>query len=274
MLHERARLELELGERDGDVEDAKRQAARWAQFQRVVEQAESVLDPWPFPAEGDFSVLRGAILDAERGLGLSRSSVAFRPDSQVAAGFRGVRVEAIERGDSVNLWAFLKRVSQWNAPLAPVELTLAEESGGAGSVRLAMTWIGLWSEDGSVTDLSSEALGHLDNWLRRVRDDWGRKALKRDIFRKVTEPASVVSIEPTVSPSPPEAGPLRLVGFIFSGGSMGEENPLAAVRYEGRMWLVRPGDSIGTYRVERLVVGEEIHLVDPDTGETVRLVLE
>jgi hypothetical protein len=137
-----------------------------------------------------------------------------------------------------------------------------------------MTWIGLWSEDGSVTDLSLEALGHLESWLRRVRDDGGRKAPKRDIFRKVTEPVSVVSSEPPVSPSPPEAGPLRLVGFIFSGGTTGEENPLAAVRYEERMWLVRPGDSIGTYRVERLVVGEEIHLVDPDSGETIRLVLE
>ncbi len=148
-LSERTRLEQELREQDEEVGAGNRQAARWAQLQRVVGQAQAVLEPWQSPAEGDFSVLRSAILDAERGLALSRSAVEFRPESQVATGFRGVRVEAIEKGDFISLWIFLDRVSQWNGPLAPVELTLVEESGEVGLARLTVTWIGLWPEEGS-----------------------------------------------------------------------------------------------------------------------------
>lgn len=123
-------------------------------------------------------------------------------------------------------------------------------------------------------ELTPEGLAHLEIWLQRESDDERTGAPRRNIFRKAADPAPAVLSESGVSPSPPDSSPLRLVGFIFSGGTMGDEHPQAAVRFEGRMWLVRPGDSVGIYRVERLVVGEEIHLVHADSGEKIRLVLE
>ena len=149
VVDERAGLERELRKGEVDIEAGERQAFRWAQLQRVVVEAQAVLEPWHSPAKGDFSNLRSAILDAERGLSLSRSAVEFRPESRVVPGFRGVRVKATEKGDFFSLWTFLDRVSQWNAPLAPVELTLAEEAGGVGLAWLTVTWVGLWPEDGS-----------------------------------------------------------------------------------------------------------------------------
>ncbi len=122
-------------------------------------------------------------------------------------------------------------------------------------------------------DLSSQALVHLEGWLRRVRQDEGVSPPRRDIFRKVTEPDPVNPL-PIAQQSSPEASPLQLVGFIFSGGPEGEENPSAAVRFEGRMLLVREGDSVGAYRVKSMVVGEEIELTTGETtGETIRLLL-
>ncbi len=144
----RARLELGLAEREEELQVAKRQAHRWTQLERVVGEAQAVLEPWHAPAKGDFSNLRTAILDAERGLPLSRGLLEFRPESQVAAGFRGVRVKATEVGDFFSLWAFLERVSQWKAPLAPVELTLVADRSGVGLAKLTVTWVGLWPEDG------------------------------------------------------------------------------------------------------------------------------
>jgi hypothetical protein len=119
-------------------------------------------------------------------------------------------------------------------------------------------------------DLSPQALVHLDSWLRRVRQDQGVSPPRRNIFRKVTEPGPESPLH-VVPPSSPEASRPQLVGFIFAGGPDGEESPSAAVRFEGRMFLVKVGDSVGPYRVKRMVVGEEIEL--EDAGETIRLLL-
>ncbi len=146
LVEGRARLGIELAERGEELQVAESHAHRWTELERVVGEAQTVLEPWHEPAEGDFSPLRTAILDAERGLSLTRGSVEFRPESQVAAGFRGVRVKATEIGDFFSLWAFLERVSQWNAPLAPVELTLVEDRSGVGLAKLTVTWVGLWPE--------------------------------------------------------------------------------------------------------------------------------
>ena len=142
----RARLAIELAERGEELRVVKSRAHRWTELERIVGEAQTVLEPWHEPVEGDFFPLRTAILDAERGLSLTRGMVEFRPESQVAAGFRGVRVKATEIGDFFSLWAFLERVSQWNAPLAPVELTLVEDRSGVGLAKLTVTWIGLWPE--------------------------------------------------------------------------------------------------------------------------------
>ena len=119
-------------------------------------------------------------------------------------------------------------------------------------------------------DLSPQALVHLEGWLRRARQDEGVSPPRRNIFLRVTAP-DPASPQLVVALSSPEASRPQLVGFIFAGRPEGEESPLAAVRFEGRMLLVRAGDSVGKYRVKRMVVGEEIEL--EDAGETIRLPL-
>jgi len=119
-------------------------------------------------------------------------------------------------------------------------------------------------------DLSPQALVHLESWLRRTKRDDGVSPPRRDIFRTIVE-LDAASPLPFVAPSSPEAIRPQLVGFIFAGGADGEMSPSAAVRYEGRMSLVKEGDSVGPYRVKRMVVGEEIELIAAD--ETIRLLL-
>jgi len=144
MVEGRARLAIVLAERDEELRSAESHAHRWTELERVVGEAQTILEPWHEPPEGDFSPLRAAILDAESGLSLTRGAVEFRPESQVEAGFRGVRVKATEIGDFFSLWTFLERVSKLNAPLAPMELNLVEDRSGVGLAKLTVTWIGLW----------------------------------------------------------------------------------------------------------------------------------
>jgi hypothetical protein len=64
----------------------------------------------------------------------------------------------------------------------------------------------------------------------------------------------------------------RLTGFVFSGGRI--DQPVAAIGFEGRMWLVGVGENVGPFRVEEIVVGEEAYLVHQETGESLRLTIK
>ena len=119
---------------------------------------------------------------------------------------------------------------------------------------------------------SEETIGHLENWFRKVEASEGgsTKTTIRDIFRKWTEPeratpAPAVAAEPIFEVVMP-----RLTGFVLEGGN---RPSVAAIRYEGRMWLVEAGDLIGPYRVEKLIAGEEVLLVEVDSGEELLLTL-
>ncbi len=120
---------------------------------------------------------------------------------------------------------------------------------------------------------SEETIGHLENWFRKMEasESGSKRAALRDIFRRGTEPERA-------SPAPTEARePIvevvlpRLTGFVFEGGQRG---PVAAIRYDGRMWLVEAGDTIGPYRIESLVAGEEVVLVELESGEELKLLLQ
>jgi hypothetical protein len=64
----------------------------------------------------------------------------------------------------------------------------------------------------------------------------------------------------------------RLTGFVFSGGRI--DQPVAAIRFEGRMWLVGVGEQVGPFRVEDMEVGEEATLVHEESGESLRLTIQ
>ncbi len=120
---------------------------------------------------------------------------------------------------------------------------------------------------------SEETIGYLENWFRKMEasDSSSNRAALRDIFRKGTEPERALPApretrEPIVEVVLP-----RLTGFVLDGGQRG---PVAVIRYEGRMWLVAAGDAIGPYRIESLVAGEEVLLVELESGEELKLLLQ
>jgi hypothetical protein len=67
-------------------------------------------------------------------------------------------------------------------------------------------------------------------------------------------------------------GAPRLVGFVFPEGRSGEA--LAAVQFEGTMWLVGAGQRLGPYLVSRVVAGESVTLLDEMSGDSLELVLD
>jgi len=119
---------------------------------------------------------------------------------------------------------------------------------------------------------SDETIGHLERWFRKV-EEWepsSKATTLRDIFRKGTEPERAAPAPPETAEPIIEVIPPRLTGFVLEGGEGGS---VAAIRYEGRMWLVEVGDLMGPYRVEKLIVGEEVLLVEVESGEELLLTL-
>jgi hypothetical protein len=121
---------------------------------------------------------------------------------------------------------------------------------------------------------SEEAIGRLERWLKKTEGSSSRLETSslRDIFRTTAEPIQMKPPSSDAPESEPQvaAGLPRLTGFVLEGAHGG---PVAAIRYEGRMWLVEVGNSIGRYRVEKLVAGEEVVLVEVESGEELLLSL-
>jgi hypothetical protein len=121
--------------------------------------------------------------------------------------------------------------------------------------------------------LSEEKIRHLEKWVKGKDENRAPSSL-RDIFGKET--VAVPSSPPIVSPPPksPEdpSGPV-LKGFVFTRGGQGGSQPLAAIDYEGQMFLVDVGDTVGPYRVESVEAGDAVLLVEEATGEKLELIL-
>ena len=119
--------------------------------------------------------------------------------------------------------------------------------------------------------LSEETIRHLEKWVKGMNENRAPSSL-RDIFGKEIVAASVPP--PVVPPSPENAdvpvGPV-LKGFVYSKGA--QNQPLAAIDYEGQMFLVKLGDTVGPYRVERVEAGDAVLLVEEATGEKLELAL-
>jgi hypothetical protein len=177
------------------------------------------------------------------------------------------------------------------------EMSLVEAAMGSAPLVLTATFSALWPEEsfpgpgdkgqtGVERDLSErdfpeglpeEALPRLMNWLKA--DGSSARALpSRDIFHRGAPSAAFApdSAAPA-SPVSPETEPVeveqpRLTGFVFGGGHI--DKPVAAIRFEGRMWLVGVGEKVGPYRVENMVEGEEVTLVHQESGVSLRLTIE
>ena len=129
-----------------------------------------------------------------------------------------------------------------------------------------------------IVDLTSGELRALERWLRdRQAEPDSAGPPRRDPFqegRPGAPPPSSASVNrgdfaPATGESlaaPGEEEPL-LKGFLFRGEEKGSRLPLAAIRFAGKMWLAGEGDAVGRYRVDQIVVGEQVTLIDSVTGE-------
>ncbi len=121
--------------------------------------------------------------------------------------------------------------------------------------------------------LSEETIRRLDAWIKGKDENLASSSL-RDIFG--TEIVAAPSSPPIVSPPPKSpqdlSGPV-LKGFVFTRGGQGGSQPLAAIDYDGQMFLVGVGGIVGPYRVERVEAGDAVLLVEEATGEKLQLAL-
>lgn len=156
------------------------------------------------------------------------------------------------------LWLFSLPGILGSAPPAPRSQKEGTSADGARSTGAVEYFEGL----------SEETLRNLEHWLRRAPTTEGRRSVARDLFREDGVPAPPSRPAPTAEA--PEAGVdlPSLKGFVYEAGG-----PVAAIRFRGRMWLVRVGDSLSTYRVDKMTAGEEVQLVDEGTGELLLLKL-
>jgi Tfp pilus assembly protein PilO len=141
------RLELRQRELDGVLAVEEETAAGWSRLVELVETAQSVLEPLPSAESSAQSGLRRAFLEAEKGLGLRRDTLEFRPEKQAPSGFGGVRIRVIEAGHFADLVTYLNRISHLKVPLALVEMSLVEAARGSAPLLLTVTFSALWPEE-------------------------------------------------------------------------------------------------------------------------------
>jgi hypothetical protein len=141
----------ELGELKRQTEDLEEAHIRrsievdqWEELQALVRLAASRFSPTPTQGKLQLSVLQGALLEAERGLAIRRSSMDIRLDSEVPVGFRGYRIDMETTGDFANIYQYLYRVSRLPVPLRLSRMQLTEDP--ASALRLTATWVTLWPD--------------------------------------------------------------------------------------------------------------------------------
>jgi len=101
---------------------------------------------------------------------------------------------------------------------------------------------------------------------------------ERDIFREAVEPLPMFQPapdEPAVTALVPSMPAPQLAGFVLRDEDSETSRVLAAIRFEGRVWLVGEGELVGTYRVQQIVLeDEEVFLVEEGSGQKSRIGIE
>jgi hypothetical protein len=141
------RLELRQRQLDGVLAVEEETAAKWGRLVELVEIAQSVLEPLTTAESSAQSDLRRAFLEAEKGLGLRRDALEFRPEKQAPSGFGGVRIRVTEAGHFADLVTYLHRVSHLKVPMVLVEMSLVEAARGPVPLLLTVTFSALWPEE-------------------------------------------------------------------------------------------------------------------------------
>lgn len=235
----------------------------------------------------DIALFRDRLIGAERGLDLDRISLDFRPDPNPSAGLSRGRIEASLNGSFDALYEYLRRVEALRLPLRPDELSLRPDS-TSDKILLSVSWTALWGGGaGDRDDFSDDEVARLERWLARKQS----LPPQRDPFFShhlaETGPASMPAVEhPSVGRSEGEPaskdvvdspGTPTLTGFVLSRPELEKDlsrRVLAAVRFEGELRLVKIGDVVGPFRVERIDARERVVLVDRTTGERLQLFLQ
>ncbi|MFQ5790913.1 MAG: hypothetical protein ACE5JI_10610, partial [Acidobacteriota bacterium] len=145
-LRAEEKLEAERQELSQTLDARRAEAEQYEALQRLLEVAEDVLQPQPSAGDHPLSDIRSRLLEAEEGLGLERISMDLRPESAAPAGHRGFRIRLSHRGEFSRIYEYLHRLSRLKLPLAPVEMTLAKESGLSPRLLLKSQWLVLWLE--------------------------------------------------------------------------------------------------------------------------------
>jgi hypothetical protein len=151
LLEERQSVESRRDEAEEHLEAQRAEYARWQRLEDLLEHVEPLLDTSNHLDGGssEFVRLRNAFLEAERGLRLLRGSLDLRPADRAPQGFRGVRIQVSAAGDFKNIVRYLDRVSRVRAPIAPIEISLAENKLEQAPLSLTATWFALWPKETS-----------------------------------------------------------------------------------------------------------------------------
>ena len=125
--------------------------------------------------------------------------------------------------------------------------------------------------------LSRESLARLRNWLQE-ESAGQQQPPERDIFREAVEPQPTFQStpdEPEVTAFVSSIPAPQLVGFVLRDEDRETSRVLAAIRFEGRVWLVGEGELVGSYRVQQIdLEDEEVFLVEEASGQLSRIGIE
>jgi hypothetical protein len=231
----------------------------------------------------DIALLRDSLIAAERGLDVDRISLDFRPSSSPPAGFVGGGVGATLRGSFRALHEYLGRVEAFRLPLAAEEITLRSEDNGRA--LLTIRFQAIWRIERPVDpmELTPGEVARLSAWL--ASEDVSARGLPgRHPFQRRADLAALAPRAAPEPPPPPEQSSAGyepetpvLSGFVLARPELEADvsrRVLAALRFEGELRLLKVGDLVGGFRVERIDAPESVLLVDERTGEAFRLFLE
>ena len=227
----------------------------------------------------DIAAVRDRLIGAERGLGIDRISLDFRPEPN-AKRSGGGKIHASLGGSFDAVYHYLDRVESLRLPLAPEEVTLRPDT--TGRILLTTRWTALWDFDRGREPGVFQAgdLERLGRWLTTPagpgpnRDPFSRAEPPRTAGLRATAPM----VEARPADAPVAARPLpQLAGFVLARPELETDvslRVLAALRFQGELKLSKVGDVVGGFRVERIEARESVLLVDEETGERLELRLE
>ncbi len=239
----------------------------------------------PEASSGGIGPLREALVSAETSAAVERLSLELRPDDTAPDSIPGARVQASLQGPFHAVFRYLDAVESLRLALSPESLVL-RRVGENGDVAASVRWIARWPKDlaSPPPEPAAGAVAQLSRWLSRQssspsrRDPFGEdRGESTPSDRPLPGPPPSSLPEPVPEPAAPRTPPDRpvLSGFVLAPPELEpdvDRRVLAALSYEGKVYLTQVGDPVGAgFTVERIVARESVTLIRSADG--VRLVL-